>query len=122
MPMDFAFDPVTRDLIDDGAGSFELTETASSTLMHQVLCHYGECWHDENLGSLFHDLSAFQAKPELLAKSEAERCFGVLVDRGVITNLETSVSAFVRGRINVATRSRDATTGQVIDQVVKAGG
>jgi hypothetical protein len=119
---DLSFDPVTRDLVDDGKGSFALTDTADTILMHQVLCHYGRCWHDENLGSKFHDLSAFQENPELLAKAEADRCFGVLVSRGVITNLETDVSPFVNGRINVATRSRDANTGQVIDQVVKAGG
>jgi len=120
--MDFAFDPVTRDLIDDGQGSFVLTEHADSILMHQVLCHFDECWHDENLGSKFFDLRAFQGSPETKAKAEANRCFGVLVARGVITNLETDVSPFVAGRINVASRSVDANTGQVIDQVVKAGG
>lgn len=120
--LDLKFDSITRDVIDDGAGGFELTENADTILMHQALCHYNAWWGDEQLGSRFHDLQAFQGNPELEAQAEADRCFGVLVARGYITNLETGVSPMVGGRINIATRSRDVNTGQVIDQVLKSGG
>lgn len=122
MAWDLKFDPVTRDLIDLPNGSPAITETAETMMMHQVLLHYGECWHDPAVGSKFHDLAAFQANPTLLAQAEAERCFGVLVSRGRITNLEIAVSAPSAGRVNIATRSRDANTGQVIDTIARSGG
>lgn len=122
MPEDFAFDPITRDLIDDGKGGFEMTSTAATMVMHQTWCHYNEWWGDETLGSKFHDLSAFQAKPEVMAPDEAKRAFGVIVARGRIANLMVVAQVQGPGRIFVQSTFRDVSTGQVVTTFATPGG
>lgn len=120
---DFAFDPVTKDLIDDGKGSFVLTDTAQTMLMHQVLCAYGESWHDENLGSRLNDLQAFpQVNTVQWAIDEAKRALGVLVSRKRIANLEVTAEMQGQGRVVIATKCRDVSTGNVVSTFVKTGG
>lgn len=121
MAWDFQFDPVTQDLIDDGNGSVQTTDTAETAVMHQLLCHYEEWWGDETLGSQIHNLSAFQSRPEVQAPAEAQRALGQLVDRGRISNLETRAEVPYPGRVTVLARFQDASTGQLVDTFVTAG-
>lgn len=121
MAWDFKFDPQTQDLIDDGAGAIETTDTAETMVMHQLLCHLGEWWGDETLGSKIHDLNAFQSRPEVLAPDEAKRALGVLIDRGRIANLEVRAEMQGQGRVVVLARFQDASTGQLVDTFAKAG-
>jgi len=122
MAKDFAFDPVTHDLIRDGKGSWQMTSTAATMVQLQMMCHAGECWHDEQLGSFLHDLKRFQAKPELLLPDEAERALSVIVARGRIDSLEVTAKRQGPGRVDVATRFRDTSTGQLVSTFVKPGG
>ncbi len=122
MPKDFAFDPITRDIIIDAAGTPVLTDNASTMMLHQMVCRYRECWQDPQLGSLLWDLKRFQAKPEVLAPAEAKRALTVLVARGRIGQLTVEAAGTTKeGRLLIATSCRDTSTGQVIDQKVKAG-
>lgn len=121
MPFDLKFDPVTRDLIPDGRGSFVTTQNADTMLMHQMLCVYQQSWHDENLGSLLGVLQAYpQGDPVSWAIAEAKRALGVLASRGRISNIDAIAEEQGNGRIAIATTSRDVSTGQVL--TATAGG
>lgn len=121
MAWSWKFDPTTLDLVPDGKGSFQRTDQADSAVMHQLLCHYAKFWGAPEFGSKLYDLNAFQRDPKTLAALEAKRALGRLVDRGRIANLEVTSDA-TRGRVVVATRFRDASTGQLVDTFVKSGG
>lgn len=123
MPTDFKFDPVTRDIISDGKGSFVQTETAETTVLHQLTCLANASWHDENLGTKLVDLQAYpQNAPAKWALDEAKRALGVLVSRGRIANVEVATEEHPGGRIAIATQFRDVSTGGIVNTLVKAGG
>lgn len=123
MPADFKFDPVTRDIVSDGKGSFVQTTTAETTVLHQMTCLAGASWHDENLGTKLVDLQAFpQNDPATWAVDEAKRALGVLVSRGRIANVEAIAEEQPGGRVAIATSMQDVSTGGVINSLVKAGG
>lgn len=120
--LDFKFDPLTGDLIDSPDGGFEQTDTSETAVLLQITQHYNEWWCDPEAGSTLHDLRAHQFDPETSLRDEAERCLGVLADRGRISDVEVQVEPGGYGRVNVATRSRDAGTGQLLDVPIRAGG
>lgn len=122
MPNDFQFDPVTRDLIPDGKGWFVTTPHADTKLQLQLGCYADKCWHDEELGSFLYDLKRFQAKPEILLPDEATRSLKVLQSRGDIQIIEVTAVTVNPNRVDVATKSRDTSTGQLITTRNKAGG
>ena len=120
MAFDFKFDPVTKDLVRNANGSYDTTPHADTMLQHQFWCHAGKCWHDKDLGSFFFDLRKFQTKPEVLVPDEARRCMNVLASRGRISNIEVTAERRGTGRIDVATKSRDTSTGKTL--AVRTGG
>lgn len=121
MPRDFKHDPITGDLLRDGKGGFVYTTTAETSVRNQLLAHFGECWHDPELGSKLHDREALQANPAQLAKAEAERALGRLEDAGRITNVEVRAEESP-GRVTVATRFADASTNQLVEAFVQKPG
>lgn len=120
MAWDLAFDPVTRDLVDDGAGAFEITETAATAVMLQLISHWDAWWGDPDAGSLLHDLQRFASDPPGLTADESRRALQLLAERGRISNLEVIAEEPRTGRVNVAIRFRDTSTGQQVDLVVPA--
>ena len=120
MAWDLAFDPVTRDLVDDGAGAFERTVTASTAVYLQLVSQYDAWWGDPDAGSLLHDLQRFATDPAGLTADEARRALQLLADRGRISNLEVLGEEPRTGRVGVAIRFRDTSTGQQVDLVVPA--
>lgn len=122
MPTDVKFDPETHDLISDGKGSFVMTETAETMVMHQIICHYNEWWGDETLGSELWNLNNFQADPEASVPDEMKRALGVIVARGRISNLQVIAEVPQPGRVVAASTFRDVSTGQVATTYAKAGG
>jgi len=124
MPLDLKFDPITKDLVSDGKGSYVRTPNADTMLMHQMLCHYGDCWHDENLGSRLHDLKFLQADPAKLGAEEARRALKVLQARGRISDVEAKaeVPKGQPGRVNIVTSARDTSTGGIVAGTTKLGG
>jgi phage gp46-like protein len=122
MPCDWRRDPVTGDFVRDGKGGFVRVFTAEASVQNQLLAHEGECWQDPLLGSKLHDLKALQRDPLTLAPQAAERALARLEAAGRITAVETEAEIPFQGRVNLATRFRDTSTGQLIDTFVKAGG
>ncbi len=120
MAKDFKFDPITKDLIKDGKGSYVLTEHADTVAQLQLQCHAGDCWQDETLGSYLHDLKRFQAKPEVLLPVEVRRSLNVLESRGRIGNIAVVAERRGPGRVDVASKFRDTSTGRTI--TLKSGG
>ncbi len=122
MAWDFKFDPVTQDLVDDGAGSYELVETAETMVLHQMLCHYRKWWGFAELGSKLHDLKALQRDPKTLAALEVTRALNVIVGRGRILALEVIAERPNVGRVVTLAKFRDASTGQLVTTHARAGG
>lgn len=121
MAKSLKFDPITRDLVRDGKGWFEWTPHADTTVMHQLLVRGGEAWHDPLLGSRLHDLRAMQGKPEVVAEGFAKQALDVLVSRGRVSNVEVVAEVPKTGRVLVATKFRDASTGQIVPMKIPAG-
>lgn len=122
MAWDFAFDPVTGDLIDDGRGGVVTTERATTAIQLQLSSHLGEWWGDPNAGSRLHDQRGFQADPVALVEDEARRALEVLVERGRIADVEVRVEQPSPSRVNVAVSSRDVSTGELVDAFISSGG
>lgn len=122
MGWSYKIDPITRDLIPDGRGSFVRVETAETSIQIALRAHHNECWHDPDLGSELHDLERFQADPPGGIADEVRRALGPLERAGRIADLEVVAVETQPGRIEVRTRSRDQTTNQLIDITIKAGG
>ncbi len=123
MPLDLKFDPVTQDEIDDGFGSPTMTPHSDTAVMHGLLCHYGECWQDPELGSRLHDLDYLQADPEKLGADEARRALERLESQGRIRDVEVSAQHDgVIGRLRINTRFRDASSGSRASTFVRTGG
>lgn len=117
-----AFDPATGDLIDDGNGSFVTTNTAQTRIQLQLQCHYGECWHDDNLGSKLNEPNAFGANPQVSVPDEINRALGVLVGLGLISNLQVTAQATSASRVDAQVTCRDTSTGAVVQSFLTAGG
>ncbi len=114
MPNDFKFDPATGDLISDGKGSFVLTQNADTMLQLQLECHFGECWHDETLGSRLFNLRFFQTNPLVMLPDEVRRALNVIQSRGRIDSIQVSATRVTSYRVDVSSVSRDTSTGQLI--------
>lgn len=116
------FDPVTQDLVDDGAGSIVTTSTSETAVLHQVLCHLEEWWGDAEAGSRLHRLDLFASDPEVLIAAEARRALTVLEERGLITDLDVQAAETAAGRIEVRTSFRDVKTGSAVELAIPVGG
>ncbi len=122
MAWDFKFDPVTQDLIDDGAGSFETVDTAETMVLHQMLCHYNTWWGDPELGSNLYKLATLQRDPRTLAELEVRRALNVIVKRGRILTPTITSERPTQGRVVTLAKFRDASTGQLVTTHARAGG
>lgn len=114
MAKDYKFDPVTGDLVRDGRGGFVLVDTAETALQEQILHHYGAWWGAPAQGSRLHDLRAFGRDKRKAAQDEVRRALHELEKRGRISNLEVVAEQPEQGRIVVASKSRDTSTGSTI--------
>lgn len=120
MAHDLKFDPVSKDLIDSTDGWFEETDTSETAVWLQLESHHDAWWGDPGAGSRLHDLRSFQRDPETLLAIEADRALAVLVEAGLIANVDVLVEPGRPGRYNVATRCRDVSSGQLVDTFVEA--
>ena len=118
MPFDLRFDPLTHDLIDDGRGSVQLTDTAETAVLHALIAHFGEWWGDPDAGSRLHDLDAFVGNPEPMIADEVRRALASIVQAGRIDQLRVRALMERTGRIRVETSFRDATSSQLVALVV----
>lgn len=121
MPWAFARDPRTGDRIPDGRGGFVKTRTAENLVRNQLLAHYRACWQDGELGSRLHKLETFQTDPAALGGDEARRALERVEAAGRIADLDVEAAESV-GRLLVATRFRDTSSGQPVASKLMAGG
>lgn len=121
MPKDYQFDPITHDLVRDGKGSFVLVDTAETALQEQILHHYQAWWGAPEQGSRLHDLRALGRDKQRGAQEEVRRALHELELRGRISNLEVTSETPRNGRIHVASKSRDTSTGKPITTTTKTG-
>ena len=91
-------------------------------MRNQLKGRLGEVWQDPELGSRLHDREAFRAAPVALVEAETERALQRVVSAGRIPNLEVDADSPRAGRVNVATRFTDTTSGQVVTTKVPVGG
>ncbi len=117
-----AFDPATGDLIDDGKGSFVATNTAQTRIELQLKCLAARCWHDIKLGSFLDETDRFARNPAVLVPVELNRSLGVLVDAGLISNLQVTAQATSPSRVDAQVTARDTSTGAVVQAFLTAGG
>lgn len=125
MPNDFKFDPATGDLISDGAGSYVLTPYNDTILQLQLECHYGECWHDSELGSRLSNARFFQRDPVNMVPDEIKRSLTVLQSRGFIDSVQSSAVRINAGRVDSTTVCRDRSSGNLVTTkttLAQAGG
>lgn len=116
MPNDFKFDPTTGDIIPDGNGAYVMTPYNDTVLQLQLECHYGECWHDAQLGSRLHDLRFFQPDPVNMVPDELKRALNVLASRGYVGSIQASAVRVNAGRVDATTVCRDLSSGNLITQ------
>jgi hypothetical protein len=118
MPWSWKRDPVTGDLIPDGAGGFEKTETAEVLVQNELLVHIETNWCAPGRGSTLHDLDLFKQDPIGLVPEEARRALRNVELAGRIANIEVAAELPKPGRIHVATRFRDTSANQLVDTFV----
>lgn len=119
---DLRFDPITLDLVDDGLGAFEITTTAATAVLHQLLIDFDKWWGDAEIGSRLNDLDLFIADPGELIADETRRALGALVDAGRIVDVVVVATETQAGRVDVRTAYRDAQSGQPVDLSITPAG
>lgn len=119
MPLDFAFNAITGDFPLDATGaSWAMVEDASTSVLHQLLCHYDRSWIDPELGSRLFDRNLFTGAPASDVLAEVARAMGVLVAEGLIADLVVTAVEPQPGRVNVRTQYRVVATGQLVDEAM----
>lgn len=113
-------DPLTRNFVRDGAGGFRFAVGAETSVLHQLEIHFGGDWLAPEDGSLLHELDAFTGEDDALIKAELERCLGVLVRRGRISDVAVTMTPTpVGGRSDATVSYRDARTGRPLSFTVR---
>jgi phage gp46-like protein len=115
MPWDLAMDPVTHDFVPDGAGGWQRTEHADTSVLHQLRCHFDAWWAEPELGSLFHERDRFAAAPADQVAAEVRRALGWLERQRVIADVQATAAELPGGRVVVAVRYREIAGGQLIE-------
>lgn len=119
MAWDFAFNAITGDFVADGA-SWAIVNDASTSVLHQLLCHYDRWWADPALGARLFHRDLFAAAPAAEVRAEVARALGVLVTEELIADLEVVAVEPRPGRVNVRTQYRVVATGQLVDETMPA--
>lgn len=113
---DRRIDPITRDYVDDGAGTFETTRTAETAIYHQVRTPLGSWWGDPEAGSRLHELE--QAKnpvtSPIVIDDMLSGALARLVDEGRISEPEILVERDV-DEVVAAVTVRDLWSGETLD-------
>jgi hypothetical protein len=114
---DLVINPVTKDLVRDGAGGWQRTETGETAVRNQVEIHYNRWPYDPAIGSLLFDRSRFASAPGPLVAAELRRALGLLATEQVIADVAATAteSSAKPGRVDARTTYRLVETGQAVD-------
>lgn len=118
MTWDLSFDPLTKDLIDDGAGGWTRTETGDTAVLNQLEVHFASWWGDAAIGSLLYDRGRFATAPGPLVTAETQRALGLLVAEEFLADLNVQVSETRTGRVDGRTSYRLVATGELVQSAL----
>jgi hypothetical protein len=97
---DLVIDPITRDLVDDGAGDWRETSTLQPQIHHQILDHKGLWFADVNAGCEAYKIPRKANRPTFTRLQDAYRsCLRIFVDAGQAEDLEIEITTDQRGRL-----------------------
>lgn len=118
--LDLAFDPLTRDLVDEVDGSLVETSDSRTAVLFQIEAAVDAWWADPTQGSRISSmLSSSQGESEAATISdvvdEVKRCLQALVDDGIIMDLSVSIDHDEAGRPVIVMNYRDRSTGTAVD-------
>jgi hypothetical protein len=114
---DMAIDPTTRDYIDTPDGAWAETEDSRTAVMLQLDCHYGQWFADPNAGSRIREMMMGDPVTSTALVDEVKRALQLLVDDGIIADLEVSIADedSVRGYLELNISYTDRASGHVVD-------
>jgi phage gp46-like protein len=115
MPWDLKFDPLTNNLVRDGAGGWERAEHRETAILNQFRCHLESWWADSAIGTRFHNRDLFAGDTAALVEAEARRAFQLLEDEGIVTNVRVQAREVKPGRVDVRTAYFLVDRGQLIE-------
>jgi hypothetical protein len=114
--LDLVFDPTTRDLIDAPDGGFVEGTDSRTAVLWQLESKLGAWWGSPPDGSL---VDAIVAGDEPATandlRDEALRALQVLVDEGIISELQVALDTDEAGRTVVLVNYRDRSSGRLVD-------
>jgi hypothetical protein len=113
MSWDLAFDPITKDLVRDGAGGWLQTDTGDTAVLNQLEVHFGRWWGDPGVGSLLFDRARFVSDPAVLVGAETRRALGLLVAEQYLADVDVQTRETQAGRVDGRTSYRVVETGQI---------
>jgi hypothetical protein len=122
--LDWAFDPVTRDLIDAPDGSFLETADARSSILWQLESDYLAWWGGPFDGSRIRAIlrGDTPATPDDI-RDETLRAMQLLADDGRISELAVALDTDETGRTAILLNYRDTASGRLVDlEYVPFGG
>jgi phage gp46-like protein len=115
MPWDLKFDPITGDLVPDGAGGWERTEHSDTAVWNQLTIHWERWWADPDIGSRLFERDEFTSDPAPLVEAETRRALQLLVDENLIADVRVVAVESSAGRVDVRTLYRLVATGQDVE-------
>jgi hypothetical protein len=112
--LDFSIDHVTGDVIDDGAGAFEMTDTAAPAVYLQYCCELDGWTPEPDLGGRAHLVPRKNTQATGIALKVAYLEAGQpLVDDGRISDHVVTVDRDQVGQVCITSTARDQSRGQL---------
>lgn len=115
---DRKLDPITRDYVDAGDGSWAVITTAQTALHHQLLGELNAWAGDPEAGSELH-LLVRKGKNDRITAQEAgdivKRAFRPFLEEGRISNLKVELDQDPLGRFVLVITCRDVQAGGAVE-------
>lgn len=109
---DRKIDPVTKDYVSDGKGSYVKTATCETAAYHQVQDRFGEWAGDHTAGCRAHAIKRKNNGATMLRLKDAfHDALQVLVDNGRARDLKVELDLDQYGRRVISTQLTDAQVG-----------
>lgn len=120
---DLEIDPITKDYVDDGHGSFKTTRTAETAIIHQFLTQKNRWVGDPDAGSRIYQLP--RKLSDATVRSALDICkeaMGPLLAAGLVTDYELVSDRDQRGRLAIVGSVHDVQAGELDITPILPGG